>query len=639
MPPKKSTKKKSAKPPVKSTPLQTIKDKKKYEQFQTVLERAIEASDYVTAFKILAEARNFVIGDILSEQSYNLLESYYQKHLKIKLAELGFIDISEKIISTTFWAMISSGNIALKGPPGVGKSFFSKVVLPELWMQNGEKPHVITIQPDRNMDIASLVADRGIKKGDTIVEEGQIADAVNLANQGQRVILVLEEINQWPPKVLKDLNDFLEERRLERKLAGKHIKLECPKENLFIIANYNPEGYTLGEDDTGSVSSRFIFCDLPFPSKTDLQEIIKVNVSDREFIPTIIGDEIKRRPTKPFLRSMSDICYSIRSSIEAGELGPLAMPIGTRHIINFSRAILNNNKITDAIYKALVDPILEKYVREGPLTNVEPNEYDEYIRTIFKAVKQILGTIDPVNEKSLKSLEKGLNITITELFQFQGKKPYEVEIRKGTQSLVKKSPITKPKSTKIRTPSSPSDKKPKPEAVIQKIPTQTGVDSSLPATITPHERKLSPATEIQQEEPLTTSETGTSVSEELVPSTSFQTPKKEPVKKKHSKVKSPKERPPELKCLKCGSSMSLSVDSRGKRNLICDNPDCRNLLQVPPYGEIRLLSKKCQICSSLILQIKRRHGKIVHLCPVCWRTPSVNGPCESCYLYSKCMEQ
>ncbi|MHA1131956.1 MAG: AAA family ATPase, partial [Candidatus Helarchaeota archaeon] len=205
-----------------------MNDKKKYSQFMEILHNYIDSDDYVAAFKLLSEARNFVMATVLSQKSYHKLESFFEKSLTAKLKTLGFVDVSGKILSTTFWAMMSSGNLALKGPPGIGKSFFSKVILPNLWMYKGKLPHVLTIQPDRNMDIASLVADRGIKKGDTIVEEGQIADAVNLANKGQNVILVLEEINQWPPKVLKDLNDFLEERKLERKIAGKFIKLECP---------------------------------------------------------------------------------------------------------------------------------------------------------------------------------------------------------------------------------------------------------------------------------------------------------------------------------------------------------------------------------------------------------------------------
>lgn len=609
-----------------------------------MLKSSIQSSDYVTAFKILAEARDFLIGNLISAKTYQELESIFNKNLKEKLLELGFVDVSGKILSTTFWAMVSSGNLALKGPPGVGKSFFSKVILPELWLQNGEKPHVITIQPDRNMDIASLVADRGIKKGDTIVEEGQIADAVNLANNNQRVILVLEEINQWPAKVLKDLNDFLEERKLERKIAGKSIKLGCSKRNLFILANYNPEGYTLGEDDTGSVSSRFVFCDLPFPSKSDLENIIEMNVADREFIQTSIGDEIKRKPIKPFLRSMSDICYSLRSSIDAGELGPLAMPVGTRTIINFSKALLNNNTITEGIMKSLVDPVLEKYVREGPLTNVEPNAYEEYIRTIFKAAKQILGTIDNVDEKNLNALQKGLNITISELFQFQGKKPFEITVRKGVSPIVKK----------------PSEKSSKPvkiaeiEADVEELPMGITIPEELPMGITIPEAVPASQENVEAQEIMPTLSSSTTSTKEIeIKSTQPPSPS---LPARPNKLVAPEEEkkpiivtPPKttskavkltskMLCLKCGTIMSLAMDSREKKHLICDNPNCRNILPIPQYGEIRISTKSCKICGSTILQINSRHNKINHICPVCWRTPEINGPCETCYQFSKCLK-
>ncbi|HUY00908.1 MAG TPA: AAA family ATPase [Candidatus Deferrimicrobium sp.] len=617
-------------------PLQ-INDKEKLKMFLDVLRDAVELNNYVNAYKILADARDFVMGILLSQKSYQELESFFKKNLDLKLNNLGFIDISGKILSTTFWAMVSSGNLALKGPPGVGKSFFSKVILPDLWICDGIKPKVITIQPDRNMDIASLVADRGIKKGETVVEEGQIADAVNLANKGQKVILVLEEINQWPPKVLKDLNDFLEERKLERKIAGKIIKLECPKENLFIIGNYNPEGYTLGEDDTGSVSSRFIFCDLPFPSKDDLQKIIDVNISDREFSQTSIGDEIKRRPTKPFLRSMSDICYSLRSSIEAGELGPLAMPIGTRHLINFSKALINNNLISDTIYKALVDPILEKYVREGPLTNVDPNTYQEYVRTVFKTVKQIIGTIDPaVNEKSLDSLQKGLNISISDLFQFQGKKPYEITIRKGSIVSKKKPSISQLKAVKAESQVNIEEESEKlggqqvqnlSEAkILEPLKKPTEVLASSEVTTEKEESKITNSNIKPVEQP-----------ESKIIDTSAAIPnKKIEIGTKAKPIKKARKASPELHCLKCGANMSLAIDSRNKKNLICDNPDCRNILMIPQYGEIHVLPNICKRCTSTILQITRRHGNIVHICPVCWRSSEVSGPCENCSYFKNC---
>ena len=617
-----------------------VEDKEKKEKFLSVLNNSILTNDYVTAYKILAEARDFVTGNIISTKTCKQLESIFNKKLKEKLIELGFVDISGKILSTTFWAMISSGNLALKGPPGVGKSYFSKAILPELWVQNRQKPFVLVIQPDRNMDIASLVADRGIKQGETIVEEGQIADAVNLVNRGHRVILVLEEINQWPAKVLKDINDFLEERKLERKIAGKSIKLECSKQNLFIIANYNPEGFTLGDDDTGSVSSRFIFCDLPFPSKADLENIIEINISNREFSQTSIGDEIKRRPTKPFLRSMSDICYSIRSSIDSGEFGPLAMPIGTRNIINFSKALLNNNNITDAILKSLVDPILEKYVREGPLTNVEPKVYEEYIRTVFKAVKQVLGTIDNVDEKNLKSLQKGLNITISDLYQFQGKKPYEITIRKSYILEIKK----------------PSVKQLEP-VIAQDLSTdKEELPKSEPLSEVSSKKNLMPKGQqenLEQQEILPTLSSSTSLPEKVEPNLiqptvpgltgPLATQQASEEETKPAEVKQPKTTLKSIKpsskmlCLKCGTIMSVAVDSRGKKNLICDNPDCRNILPIPQYGEIRIIPKNCKICGSTILQINRRNNKIIHICPVCWRNPEINGPCETCHLFSQCV--
>ncbi|MBD3228239.1 MAG: AAA domain-containing protein [Candidatus Lokiarchaeota archaeon] len=598
----------------------TINDTEKRKKFSEVLKDSIKSNDYVSAFNVLLEAKEYVNAELLKKRSYNKLESDFNKALNKKLKELGFVDVSGKILSTTFWAVKSSGNLALKGPPGVGKSFFSKVVLPELWVLNGKKPKVITVQPDRNMDISSLVADRGLKKGDTIVEKGQIADAVNVANQGRRIILILEEINQWPPKVLKDLNDFLEERKLERKIAGKAINLACDKDKLFIIANYNPEGYTLGEDETGSVSSRFVFCDLPFPSKKDLENIIKVNISDEEYKMTSIGDEIKRVPNKSFLRSMSDICYSIRSSIDSGELGPLAMPIGTRNIINFSRALIENNSISDAVEKFLIDPVLEKYVREGTLTNIEPKTYEEYVRTIFKAVKQILGSIKAVDEKNLKSLKNGLDTSISDLFSEKGKNAYRIRIRKS------KKMHQKPKVEKLI----------KPAKKILKEETKKGPIKEKPRKEKNKEENIEKkevSIEISNTEPILKKKTKSKEIKKYDKPTKESSPKIR--KSKPKEAKKEKSSPYKISCPICKNSLSLVKDARGRRTLICDNDKCRNVLLLPQYGEIEVSAIKCKLCRNNILEINR-NNRVYHICPVCWRKPEINGPCESCIHKSEC---
>ncbi len=398
-------------------------------QFGFLLEDAIKEDDYFTSYLLISEIKEFKSLEKIMEEDSKKLEDKYEKKLQEKLTQLKFVDVSNKIIATTFYCMRQTSNLALRGPPGVGKSYFAKSILPELWKKNGTFPHVITIQPDKNMDVASLVVEKGLKEGSTVPEKGQIHDAMTLAKEGKRIILVLEEINQWPTKVIKDLNDFLQERRIEKKISGVDILLDCPKENLLVIANYNPEGETLGEDETGSVSSRFIFCDIPFPSKQDIQKIIAMNVDDQEFQALNIGYERKKTTTRHFLRSMTDICFSIRSTIQQGDLGMMAMQLGTRHIINFSEALFENNTVTEAILKTLVDPILEKYVREGIKANVEPSTYNDYIRTIFKAVKQILGAKEVVNEKDLNSLKNGLDITIDDLFKLRNQNAFNRELQ------------------------------------------------------------------------------------------------------------------------------------------------------------------------------------------------------------------
>ncbi|MHA1144560.1 MAG: AAA family ATPase [Candidatus Helarchaeota archaeon] len=605
-----SNEKTTRKPKKKSVKItkRITKDGEIFQAFDSRLTSCIEENDFLTSYELINEAKEFVDAGKLTKKSLNLLRSFYEKKIEKKLEELGFVDVSNKILSTTFYCMTQSCNLALRGPPGVGKSFFAKSVLPHLWVQDGELPTVMTIQPDRNMDVASLIVEKGLKEGSTVPEKGQIHDAMTKANDGKRVILVLEEINQWPPKVLKDLNDFLQERRIEKKISEMDIILECPKENLLVIANYNPEGETLGEDETGSVSSRFIFCDLQFPSREDIQKIIALNINEREFRPLRVGFERKKVCTKQFLRAMSDVCYSIRSAIQQGDLGMMAMQLGTRHIINFSRALFENNTITEAIMKTLVDPILEKYVREGIKANVEPKIYEDYVRTIFKAVKQVLGTKEPINEKSLKSLKKGLDITASELFKLRSQEAFIIDLNetpknkssakiekvkkkvaKTAKRKVRKKPITKELEELGIDVSKRSQKQEKPEKEDARDPLIQSIDKHLKPRLKTGKKK-----EVQEEK----------ITEKV------EHEKKSTTEKKVTRSKTVGG----LICPKCGEEMKIVVNK--KRTLVCQK--CMKLIELPIFGDINVTDKICKKHGYGIFEIDYEKSDPYCICPECF---------------------
>ena len=237
---KKAKKAKKTKKAKKAKVAKPKKPSKLVQKVQKYLEKSMKESDFYAGYCIINEIKELKSLGTMSDKEYDKLEKKYYKKLKDKLKKLRFVDVSNKILPTTFYCMSQTANLALRGPPGVGKSFFAKKILPELWKQDKNSPTVITIQPDRNMDVATLIVEKGLKEGSTVPEEGQIYDAMKLARIGNRVILVLEEINQWPTKVIKDLNDFLQERKIEKKISGVDIKLECPKENLLVIDLLKP---------------------------------------------------------------------------------------------------------------------------------------------------------------------------------------------------------------------------------------------------------------------------------------------------------------------------------------------------------------------------------------------------------------
>lgn len=602
----KSKKAKAKKEEVNESESETAESKEKQEifkRFDASLMAAINGNDFFTAYCLVNEASEFTSVGKLSEKSYKMFFKIYERELDKKLNQLGFVDVSDKILTTTFYAMTQTGNLVLRGPPGVGKSFFAKKILPALWQQGDAFPRVITIQPDRNMDVASLVVEKGLKEGSTVPEEGQIFDAMTLAEAGKRIIMVLEEINQWPAKVLKDLNDFLQERRIEKKISGQDIVLECPKENLLVIANYNPEGETLGEDETGSVSSRFIFCDLPFPSREDIQKIIAMNVNEPDFQPLHVGYIRRKSATKRLLRAMADVCYSIRSAIQQGELGMMAMQLGTRHIINFSKALFENNTITEAIGKTLVDPILEKYVREGIKANVENDTYDDYVRTIFKAVKQVLGSEQPINENNLRSLQNGLKITINDLFKHRKQEAFSVEL--------KEAPKLEPEiPAKIEIPIKPVSK-------IQKVEIRMPISSQ--AAKVKGDRTPEPRAEVLEEK--LEGETSLSKGSGPIKKPSEELPKTiSPAKSTSIRIttrttKAPKEKREDgLYCPDCEHEMRIIASK--KRTLLC--PECSKLLSLPMQGEIGITRRTCSKHGYKILQIKPKNRDPYLICPECF---------------------
>ena len=72
-------------------------------------------------------------------------------------------------------------------------------------------------------------------------------------------------------------------------------------------------------------------------------------------------------------------------------------------------------------------------------------------------------------------------------------------------------------------------------------------------------------------------------------------------------------------CMKCDHSLILKGSSKGKRYLLCTNPDCGQTYLLPKKGELTLLEEKCHACPMYPIQVGSGTKSWI-FCPNCWNT-------------------
>ncbi len=195
----------------------------------------------------------------------NGVEVFYMKPEDLLVTrELDYFDVNDvqKVMATIFsesgrWDPI---NLLLTGPKGLGKSlcfasYAKEEGIPYLTLECSEETR------ERHFKGGFVV-----KNGDTPFVMGTVANAIQVANEYGRAMLVLEEINALTPQRQKELNAVTDFRK-KIEIPELSWKLELRADaKLLIAGTMNPCVYGGTYDMNEDLKSRFLEIEVSYPS-------------------------------------------------------------------------------------------------------------------------------------------------------------------------------------------------------------------------------------------------------------------------------------------------------------------------------------------------------------------------------------
>ncbi|TFF86485.1 MAG: hypothetical protein EU517_00365, partial [Promethearchaeota archaeon] len=103
-------------------------------------------------------------------------------------------------------------------------------------------------------------------------------------------------------------------------------------------------------------------------------------------------------------------------------------------------------------------------------------------------------------------------------------------------------------------------------------------------------------------------------------------------------------------CPFCRTSPMKFINLRGKRFLVCSDPNCSKYLSLPKKGRLSLLKSTCKMCGFNIFKValrKQNYTYTYYLCPKCWNEglsqKNGSGFCSNCEDYKivngKCVKK
>lgn len=173
--------------------------------------------------------------------------------------------------------------VILSGPKGIGKtlsvySYAKKYGYSLLIFECSEEAR-------QNELVGQIGLD---EKGGGFFSLGILPTAVHYCNQGEKFILLFEEINALSPASQKLLNGLLDLKQgVNVDYLGRRFQIQNGK-RLIVVGTMNPSVYggvfELNED----LKSRFIIINLPYPPVDVERKIYELHTSDKDLIEKLL---------------------------------------------------------------------------------------------------------------------------------------------------------------------------------------------------------------------------------------------------------------------------------------------------------------------------------------------------------------
>jgi nitric oxide reductase NorQ protein len=160
-------------------------------------------------------------------------------------------------------------NLLLSGPQGMGKSLLFAYIAQQMAI------------PYLDFDCTEDTRQRDLKggytskNGNTPFILGTISNAIQVANEVGKALLVFEEIGSLAPsqqKLVNSLTDF--RRKVEVPELGARFSLN-PGAVLYVGATTNPASYAGSYELNADLKSRFVELEVPYPSPAAEKRILK----------------------------------------------------------------------------------------------------------------------------------------------------------------------------------------------------------------------------------------------------------------------------------------------------------------------------------------------------------------------------
>ena len=313
-------------------------------------------------------------------------------------------------------------SVVLEGAPGAGKSFYAETYRKVLQDFFGEDVAFVEYQCDSTTGKSDLyeeidVAQAIIGDPEKVIVEGKLLEAINLANQGKKVIVFLDEFEKSRRETDAFMFGFEQSGKVITTQKGKaEVKPEYRK-NLQVILCKNDERDL---SDPLLRRNRIIRLDVMTPE--NFSEAIDMNLSDLdEDIRNIVkllyekmygkkDDFLKFPSCSEGMQAIQDACYLLEAGAPAQIIYADILSNMLKHpddIEDFKKMFKRDDKLS-----SFVDELLKKV---GP--NTDFSVRDEIYRNFFsKEIQELAGAKELYdNLTKMKQGNLGSDVTFSKV--------------------------------------------------------------------------------------------------------------------------------------------------------------------------------------------------------------------------------